>query len=638
MGRVAATLLGAVGLIGLLAGAAWGHAFEVEHSPEHGARLAAAPARVELRFSEPVVRESVEVFLREAAGEPLPLGAPILAAEGRLVGISLAGLRDGIYLVNWQVVAASDGHVTAGEFAFAVGDIEGDVPASSSSAERLAVWPVVSGWALLAGLSLAAGALMVDRFLPLGEQQRRLVVPTIRAGLLAAIAGAAAQLLAPGGLATDAGTLWGSAPGVLTLLAVVVLALALPLASRPSGRRWALGLLASAAALWSARGHAAAYGGLWWGTVDFLHLAAAATWVGSLVVVAFVLWGGRKEGGPALLRLVAAYARVALGLVAVVVVTGITSAIGLLNGLADLYASGYGLVLVGKMALIVLVLVLALWGRLRALPRHRLASLRRIAGAESGLLAGVLVATAILTNLGPPVGAAAAADLLGPAPMRGPVARDAGLAGTLNVAVAAGDGRLRVQVFAPSGSIEGTEATVSAQLPGGRAATLHPRPCGQGCWEQDFALPRGSTSVTVDAGAPGREGGRFTGDLDWPPTLTRLELLRSVLRRMRAVPRLELREQVTSHSGREGPATSTSLTGREYVRLAPYAAGDVVDVRTVRGEDHAVEFALPASRMLFTLWLDDHGRVRREHIISPGHEIRRKLRYPAAVENGQPRD
>ncbi|MGH3665240.1 MAG: copper resistance CopC/CopD family protein [Egibacteraceae bacterium] len=630
VGRAVITLLlTTAGLTGLLVGAARGHAFEVEHSPEHGARLTAAPARIELRFSEPVLPESVEVSLRQAAGGALSLGTPILAAEGRSVGVSLTGAaQDGVYVASWQVVAASDGHVTAGEFAFAVGDVEGGVPASSQSAGRLAVWPVVSGWALLAGLSLAAGALLTDRFLPLGEHQRGVVVPAARAGLLAAVAGAAAQLLALDPPATDPGTLWWSAPGVTTLSAGVMLTLALPLAGFPSGRRWALALLASAAALWSSRGHAAAYGGPWLGAVDLLHLAAAAAWVGSLVVVAFVLWRSRDEGGPVLLRLVGAYARLALSLVAIVVVTGVISAFSLIDSVANLYASGYGLVLVGKVGLVVLVLVLAAWARLRALPRHRLKPLRRVTTAEVGLLGAVLAATAILTNLGPPVGAVAAADLLGPAPMRGPVVRDAGLAGTLNAAVAAGDGRLRVQVFAPSGAIDGSEATVSAQLPDGRAVTLHPRPCGQGCWEQDFALPQGSTKLTVDAGAPGWEGGRFTGDVIWPPAPTRPELLRSVLRRMRTVPRLELRERVTSHSGRTGTANSTPLTGEGYVNLAPYAAGDVVDVRPVHGEPHAIEFALPASRMLFTLWLDDQGRVRRERIISPGHEIRRTLSYP----------
>jgi copper transport protein len=539
-----------------------------------------------------------------------------------------------VYVTSWSVIAASDGHVTAGEFAFAVGDAEGAVPAGQASAGTVNRWAVATGWLVLAGMSLAAGALAAGTFLPIGGEHSGVLLTLSRTGLLAAAVGAGAQLPLLGLLATggDDKPLWWSVPGIATIAAVAVLALALILVTASPGRHWALGLVALAGALWSARGHAAAYGGMWSGVVDFVHLAAAAVWMGTLAVVAVLLWRTRHEGRKTLLAVVRPYSRLALWLVVTVVVTGVVSAYRLVGSLAALSSSGYGLVLVGKLTLVAVVVTLAGCARLWWLPRRRLGRLRRVTTVEVGVLAGVLAATAILGNLGPPAGQAAAAELLGPAPMQGPVAQAAGLAGNLNVALAAGDGRLRVEVLAPSGPVERTDVLVSAKFADGRDATLRPRPCGEGCWEQQLDLPDGVTRVTVDAGAPEWDGGRFTGELTWPPAPEQPELLRAVIERMRAVPWLELAERVTSHSDQAGAITETALTGEEFIALEPYAAGEVVDVRSVG--DRVIEFSLPASRMLFTLWLDEQGRIREERIVNPGHEIRRTLTYTAEDDEG----
>ena len=627
-------LLATIVVVWLVGGVAWGHVFEVEHTPVQGARLSEAPRDLTLRFTEPVIAGSVEISVRNASGEAIPTGEPALTAQGREVRLPLLAAHDGVYVTSWSVIAASDGHVTAGEFAYAVGDAEGVVPTGDDSAAALNRWAVVTGWLVLAGMSLAAGALMADAFLPLGAEHGGVIVMLSRTGLLAAIVAAGAQLPILGLLAIgqDGKPLWWSVPGIATLAAVAVLALASTFVEASSGRRWALGPVGLAGALWSARGHAAAYGGMWSGVVDFVHLSAAALWVGSLAVVAVVLWRTRREGPEALLAVVRPYSRLALWLVAIVVATGVISAYGLVGSFAALSSSGYGLVLVAKLALVAIVVVLAGWARWWWLPRRRLHGLRRVTTVEVGALAGVLAATALLGNLGPPVGRAAAVELLGPAPMQGPVARAAGLAGNLNVALAAGDGRLRVEVLAPSGPVKDTDVLVSAEFPDGADATLRPRPCGEGCWEQELDLPDGVTRVTVDAGAAEWDGGKFTGELVWPPAPTQPELLRSVIKKMRAVPWLEVEERVTSHSSEAGAVIQTALSGEDFIALEPYAAGDAVGVRSAG--DRVIEFSLPASRMLFTLWLDEKGRIRKERIVNPGHAIRRTFTYTAEGNEG----
>jgi hypothetical protein len=149
--------------------------------------------------------------------------------------------------------------------------------------------------------------------------------------------------------------------------------------------------------------------------------------------------------------------------------------------------------------------------RARGLLRTRVALLRGAVTSEVGVLAVALAVTAALTTIGPPVAGVAADSLLGPPPITGPTARAAGLAGNLNVQILAGDRQLQVEIFTPSGPAAGTEATVSARLPGGRRATLHPRPCGEGCLVQQFALPDGETQLRVMAAAPGWDGGQFVG-------------------------------------------------------------------------------------------------------------------------------
>lgn len=143
-------------------------------------------------------------------------------------------------------------------------------------------------------------------------------------------------------------------------LSVLLLAVAMPLARLPGTHVAALGMVGSAAALSSARSHAAAYAGWVGGIVDFVHLAAAAVWVGGLVAVVVVVWRLRGPDPAAARRLVAGYARLAVWLVVVVAASGAFSATRLLTQPADLVATGYGRLLLAKLVLVAAAVGLAL--------------------------------------------------------------------------------------------------------------------------------------------------------------------------------------------------------------------------------------------------------------------------------------
>ncbi len=361
------------------------------------------------------------------------------------------------------------------------------------------------------------------------------------------------------------------------------------------------------------------------GVIDAVHLAAGATWAGALGLLAVDLHRQRRQGE--FLATARRYARLALVLVGVLAAAGIASAALLLGRPSALWSTGYGQLLVAKTALVVGALASAVVAR-RGLRRARLGVLRRVTPVEAGLLVAVLAVTAVLVETAPPVPLASAISLLGPPPLSGPVVRDAGMAGLLTVAVAAGDDRLQVQVFAPGGDgAERARITLEAQPPTGQGSTLLPRPCGPGCFTQALSLLPGTTNLTIGASAPGWQGGTYTARVDWPPPPNQAGLLSDLVSRMRAVPLVEFVERTSS-----GPATFVSPTfriaGGKFVDLQPYAAGTADDIQPLAGE-RGFRLYLPGERTWITVWVDAEGLIDHQRIVDVGHDITdSSFRYP----------
>ena len=101
-------------------GAAWAHAIILESEPLAGAKLAAPPARIYLRFNSKLEKRLSSVTLTSAEGRPVPL--PVVgagdASPERIV-LPLRKLRPGAYVVRYKVLAV-DGHITEGALRFAV--------------------------------------------------------------------------------------------------------------------------------------------------------------------------------------------------------------------------------------------------------------------------------------------------------------------------------------------------------------------------------------------------------------------------------------------------------------------------------------------------------------------------------------
>lgn len=140
-------------------------------SPADGQVLEAAPAVIELEFSNDIIEMGSAIVVVDAAGERLAVGEPVIA--GRTVTATLpADVTDGEYQVRWRVVSA-DGHPIEGTVDFGVGaGATGEYPAATSSDEAseppadaepadaeddsapFETWPIVAGVA--GGLAVIA--------------------------------------------------------------------------------------------------------------------------------------------------------------------------------------------------------------------------------------------------------------------------------------------------------------------------------------------------------------------------------------------------------------------------------------------------------------------------------------------------
>lgn len=394
-------------LLLLGSGPAFAHAVLVEAAPEDGQRLSAAPAEVRLTFNEPISPVSVRVL--DAAGTVVA-GPDGMVAAGAELHLPLpAGLPQGRYLVSYRITSI-DAHPVAGSIAFGVGvAAEGSPPGTAMAAG--AGWRVAAPLArFLAdlGLLVAAGLGLFSAYL-IGREDGELRSRLAGRRRLAAGIGIAATVLGlpiQGGLLGDLplASLLGAEPwqlgfasttGRSATLAVLGALLLLP---RTARWRTPLAVLAIAASF-AASGHAAAAPPRWLAVpAVMLHALGIAYWLGGLVGLEAAL-----ARGP--LRRVTLTVRRFAG-IAVPAVLGLLMAGGIVAVLQvrdphALIGTGYGLLLLLKLALVAMLLALALYNNRWLTPRLRrgdgsaAAAMRGSVRAE--LICGVLILLVTVT-------------------------------------------------------------------------------------------------------------------------------------------------------------------------------------------------------------------------------------------------
>ena len=415
----AATTLTTAGLVLATGPAAWAHADLGGSSPADGQRVETSPAAVVLDLTEPVELDRTTLRLTDGSGRRIPLGRvePTRRRALDLQGpVSLRAtvppLADGSYHLSWRTVSSDDMHQTYGTVVFGVGADAGPGATGSATTSRDALqvpgeaalrWVVFGGLALLLG----GGAIAY-------RARRRGLPAEVAAGawMLAArggAVGAAAAVVLEGMLLHgSAAAAWQTRFGrawVAHALLLAVAAVMARAAARPGSHRvvpWAVLVTAGLAVIPAALvGHpAAADGGVRLTVVTGAHLASAALWTGGTVALAVLAHRLRR----ATTLLVRDFARLAVPALLVSLVSGLYLAGVLVPSIGALTGSGYGRVVLGKVALVVAAAGLGAanaWVARRARARFALPARRLLAG-EALVLLAVLVGAGLLGSLGPP--------------------------------------------------------------------------------------------------------------------------------------------------------------------------------------------------------------------------------------------
>jgi putative copper resistance protein D len=214
------------------------------------------------------------------------------------------------------------------------------------------------------------------------------------------------------------GTIWMLRQGIGLLLAGLVLLREWEVSPWDwagwRGEAWALAAAGAAALAWA--GHAAAVEpqAVAAALADGLHIAAAGAWVGALLPLALLLRAASQEAGadarPFAVLAARRFSRLALGLMVIVIGTGICNAVVQVAGVPALVGTRYGWLLLGKLGALAAVLALAAVNRARlpllsgeaaTVGRPAMARLARLVAWECALALVILAVTSGLA-LTPP--------------------------------------------------------------------------------------------------------------------------------------------------------------------------------------------------------------------------------------------
>lgn len=377
-----------------------GHASLERAEPPVDGLVIAAPSRLQLFFTEEVATAnpapSIQVLDESGQAQEVSDIKVGDAGDPRVVTALVDGLDNGTYTVAWSVRSTTDGHILSGSYAFRIG---GGIPPGSAVTDGgwPAPWAVATRWLTFGGIAMAAAGFLFGQAVLGGREEsgafahrrdRVIMIGSVTA-LAATLSEPILQVFYPpqdieltlGSSLSGLPSAWWFRPICLGIVAFFSLFLIAPLSPRVPSAAYRLGGGVSLLALagLSLTSHAA--GRRTWREaavlVDFLHQASTALWVGGLIVLA-VWWPFRHTmiRDEALSALLSRFSQIALVLLAVALATGAVNT-GFVFPLADgiseygfsvdaastLWTTGYGLVLLAKLAVLLIPLSLAFYHR-----------------------------------------------------------------------------------------------------------------------------------------------------------------------------------------------------------------------------------------------------------------------------------
>jgi copper transport protein len=350
---------------------AFAHAVLISTEPRDGGIVAQAPDKVELRFNEPVTPAVVRLI--DAEGRVRDDAA--VNAVNETVSITMSErLPPGTQLISYRVISA-DGHPVAGSMVFSIGGPTATLekPTNPDSALAILIW--LSRIGLYIGLFIGVGGAFFEAWIAPGRARWTTTVAALGLGLL----GAAVSLGCQGldlrglpitGILTIAPWHAAIATSLATALLIAATAMGLSIISRRCAAAGTARALSAVAMIGvgvslASSGHAATASPQWLTrSAVFLHGIGVAYWAGAL----WPLLALARRPEQALLPVLHRFSRVALPIVAMLVLTGLLLAVVQVESVRALVDTRYGLILCAKLVLVAGLLGLAALNRFRLTP------------------------------------------------------------------------------------------------------------------------------------------------------------------------------------------------------------------------------------------------------------------------------
>lgn len=376
-------------IVGWSSGQVSAHAEVIGVDPPAGTVVPTTPDEVAVTFTEPISLSGGNVEVFDDTGESIPVDASI--TDSTLHVDLPATLDDGTYLVAWRVISA-DSHPVSGTSTFSVGapssggvaevDLGGGAPAAAS------LWRVLAMACTYAGVLVAVGLWWYSRrwhIAQLTSPDEAVATGLVRldgwcsisalVGFVSLLLAFPARLVAVGGewdSLTDSSFVTDTVTGpigqatALTLLGLLGLVLVRP-HDRSTGRLL-VGAVCSLAALggFALEGHTRTKEPTWLMVLsDVVHTAAGAGWLAGVVALAVML---RRTAGEWRTRFALDVSWCALWAVLAVSIAGITMSVIVLPSFNALADTGYGLALLVKVGLVLVLLAFGVRNRLVLVP------------------------------------------------------------------------------------------------------------------------------------------------------------------------------------------------------------------------------------------------------------------------------
>jgi copper transport protein len=401
--------------------AASAHATLVRSDPADGAVLATAPEHVVLVFNEPVS----PLVLRLVGGNGEAVALDDVTAAGETVTVGLpAGLGDGGHVVSWRVVSG-DGHPIGGSVVFSVGTAAATPIVAGTAESGLDLRAAIAATRALiyVGLFVGIGGLFFAAFVAappaaaLRTMAFALAIAPVALLLSVSLQGLDALGLPLAEIARAESWRAGFATSYGTAALVAVLA-ALPalvgLGTKGVVRRGlAIVALVALGTAFALTGHASAAPPQWLTRpAVFIHTTGVALWTGALVPLAFLILSANAQGSVAALR---RFSRLIPCVVAPLVASGLVLAVVQVGTPEALVTTGYGIVLLVKGLLLIVLFALAalnrMWLTQPSLAGDAIAARRLAASvaAEIVIVAAILAVVALWRFTPPPRSLAAVA-------------------------------------------------------------------------------------------------------------------------------------------------------------------------------------------------------------------------------------